>query len=132
MVNIKVTISGSFRKHLDLIIKVIAEFEKFGIDILSPKYKLPKNPGDEFILFEGEKTNDPKQLEEIHLNAIRNSDFLYVVDPGGYIGNSATMEIGYAIALNIPIYAMEEPEEFILKLFVVKKSPKSIKQFGLI
>jgi len=120
----KTTISGSFRKHLKEITQVIEEFEKYEVKVLSPAHTSPKNPGDEFVLFDGETTEDPKELEELHLKGIKNSDFLYVVNPGGYIGNSATMEIGYALALNIPIYALEEPEEFILKLFVKKLSPK--------
>ena len=70
------------------------------------------------------KTSDPKKLEQLHLDLIRKSGFLYVVDPGGYVGNSAVMEIGYALASKKPIYALEEPGEFILKLFVEILSPE--------
>lgn len=122
----KTTISGSFRKHLDEILEVIAVFEKNGIDVLSPQHRSPKNPGEEFVLFEGEQTSDPKELEEIHLNAIKNSDFLYVVDPEGYVGNSAIMEVGYAKALGKPIYSLEEPRGFILKFFVQQKTPSAL------
>lgn len=126
----KTTISGSFRKHLDKIVEVIAEFEKNGIDVLSPQHRFPKNPGEEFVLFEGEETNNPKELEEIHLKAIKNSDFLYVVDPEGYVGNSAVMEIGYAKALGKSIYSSEEPSEFILKLFIIQKAPSMLVSQG--
>ncbi len=111
---------------MDQITKVIAEFEENGVEVLSPKHRAPKNPGDEFVLFEGETTTDPKQLEELHLKAIENSDFLFVVDPEGYVGNSAVMEVGYAKALGKPIYSLEEPSEFILKLFVQQKNPRAI------
>lgn len=121
----KTTISGSFRKHLEQIIKAMDEFESNGCEVLSPSHLSPKNPGEEFVLFHGEKTSDPKELEQLHLDSIRKSDFLYVVDPQGYVGNSAVMEIGFALALRIPVYSLQEPEEFILKLFVKTLSPSN-------
>ena len=119
----KTTISGSFRKHLNEIIKVIETFDDHSCMVLSPSHVAPKNPGEEFVLFHGEKTTDPKELETLHLEAIRKSDFLYVVDPDGYVGNSAVMEIGFALAIGKPIYVPYEPQEFILKLFIKVADP---------
>jgi len=119
----KTTISGSFRKYLDEIVKVIETFEGNSCKVLSPSHVAPKNPGEEFVLFHGEKTTDPKELETLHLEAIRKSDFLYVVDPEGYVGNSAVMEIGFALAIGKPVYVLYEPREFILKLFVKVANP---------
>lgn len=121
------TISGSFRKHLTDVTKVISQFNNIEVKINSPRFTAPKNPGDEFILFEGEETEDPKTLENIHLKAISTSDFLYVVNPNGYIGNSTVMEIGYAISRGIPVYSMEKPEEAMLNLYIEKYGdPKEI------
>lgn len=111
---IKITISGSFRKHLEEVVRTIAEFENSGAKVLSPKFIKPKNPGSEFVLFEGEDTDSPRKLEDGHLRAIRQSDALYVVDPDGYAGNSAVMEIGFALALRKPVFAKWQPAEFIL------------------
>lgn len=119
----KVTISGSFRKHLNEIIKVIEIFESHSCKVLSPSHLAPKNPGEEFVLFHGEQTTNPKKLETLHLEAIRKSDFLYVVDPEGYVGNSAVMEIGFALAIGKPVYVAYKPQEFILKLFVKTVDP---------
>lgn len=46
-----VTISGSFRKHLDYILEVKKEIEEQGVQVLSPRFIEPKNPGDEFVVF---------------------------------------------------------------------------------
>lgn len=133
---IKITISGSFRKHLKAVVQTIAEFEKLGILVLSPKFIKPKNPGAEFVLFEGEDTESPRKLEDRHLEAIRQSDALYVVDPDGYVGNSAVMEIGFALALGKSVFAKWQPIEFILsqtdyvKAASVKKVVRSIKNAG--
>ncbi len=108
------TLSGSFRKHLDYIIKVKKILEKKGVIILSPRFVEPKNPGEEFVVFSGEEDMTPLELERHHLNSIKKSDVLIVCDPEGYVGNSALIEIGYARALGKRIIFMEKPEEFML------------------
>jgi nucleoside 2-deoxyribosyltransferase len=40
------------------------------------------------------------------LEKIDASDAVYVVNPGGYVGKSVSVDIGYAYARNKPIYAM--------------------------
>src|SRR5690606_30668283 len=50
-------------------------------------------------------------LTHDHFYKIKMADVVFVYNKGGYIGNSTTMEIGYAVAMNKPIYALEEDEE---------------------
>lgn len=114
---LKVTLSGSFRKHLGEIVKIIAEFSELDVEILSPAFTTPKNPDDEFVLFFGEDSEDPKILEANHLNAIEKSDFLYLVNPGGYLGKSANLELGYALAFGKPIFSLEPIDDVTLGLF---------------
>ncbi|GIW66471.1 MAG: hypothetical protein KatS3mg095_0369 [Candidatus Parcubacteria bacterium] len=109
-----VTISGSFRKHLDYILKIKKELENKGVHILSPRFEEPKNPGEEFVIFSGEEGLSPLELERYHLNSIENSDALIVCSPNGYVGASALLEIGYAHSLGKRIIFTEKPEEFIL------------------
>jgi NTP pyrophosphatase (non-canonical NTP hydrolase)/nucleoside 2-deoxyribosyltransferase len=113
----KVTVSGSFRKHLDEVTKIIEEFVNQGVEILSPAFTKPKNPGDDFVFFHGEESEDPKELENKHLAAIERSDFLYLVNPGGYLGKSATLEMGYALSCGKPVFALDKIGDFTLKLF---------------
>ncbi|GBD34795.1 hypothetical protein HRbin35_00546 [bacterium HR35] len=109
-----VTISGSFRKHLEYILKIKKELENKGVHILSPRFEEPKNPGEEFVIFAGEENLSPLELERYHLESIENSDALIVCDPNGYVGASALLEIGYAHSLGKRIIFTEKPEEFIL------------------
>lgn len=123
-VKISATISGSFNKHLDQIQKKTLEFQREGIEVLSPKLSRSISCEDNFVRLETDE-GTPKEIEFKHLEAISRSDFLYVVNPRGYIGKSVTLEIGYALSRNIPIFSLEKPEDNVLSFFV--KPEKSIK-----
>jgi len=70
-----------------------------------------------FVLLEGE-TGSPKEIQAGHMRAIRQSDFLYVVNPGGNLGTSATLEIGFALALGIPVFCLAPPTEWVIDIFL--------------
>ena len=44
-----------------------------------------------------------KRLGGVHLQKIRMADEVYVVDPGGYVGESTRREIAYAELLGKPV-----------------------------
>jgi nucleoside 2-deoxyribosyltransferase len=50
-------------------------------------------------------------LTHDHFYKIKKADVVFVYNKGGYIGNSTTLEIGYAVACDKPIYALEEDTE---------------------
>ncbi len=112
----KVTISGSFRKHLDYILSYRDKLENAGAEVLSPRFSKVENPGEEFVTFEGEEGKSPLELERFHLNAIEAADVLLVCDPNGYVGDSAMLEIGYANAVGKRVVFTEVPEEFMLNV----------------
>lgn len=109
-----VTLSGSFRKHLDYILEIKKKLEAKGIIVLSPRFNIPKTPGAEFVIFQGEEGLSPLELERYHLNSIKHSDALIVCDPNGDVSASALLEIGFAHSLGKRIIFTEKPEEFIL------------------
>ena len=109
-----VTISGSFRKHLDYILEVKDKLEAAGTKVLSPRFTEPKNPGEKFVVFTGEEGLSPLELERHHLKSISESDALIVCDPEGYVGASALLEIGFANSLGKRIIFTEKPKEFML------------------
>ena len=115
-----VTISGSFRKHLERIAELKKYFESYGIEVLSPKNLKAKNPGEEFVVFDGSEKMSALQLEREHLVAIEKADALIVCNPAGYVGASALMEIGFAHAHGKKIIFLEKPEEFLLNKMPAK------------
>jgi len=110
-----VVLSGSFRKHLDYILKVKKQLTAQNIQVLSPRFDKPKNPGQEFVVFQCEEGLSPLEFERHHLNMIESSDALIVCSLDGYVGASALIEIGYAQALGKRVIFTEKPTEFILQ-----------------
>jgi hypothetical protein len=49
-------------------------------------------------------------LDELHRHKIRLADSIYVVNPGGYIGESTRNEIAYAELRGLPVRYLVEPE----------------------
>jgi hypothetical protein len=47
-----------------------------------------------------------------HLNRIATADVCIIVNPGGYLGTSSTLELGYAIALRKLIIAFQHDKEW--------------------
>lgn len=55
--------------------------------------------------------DNKKMLDEIHKRKIDMSDAIYVINPGGYIGNSTQSEIEYAKMNNKEVYYLIPPRK---------------------
>jgi hypothetical protein len=109
-------IIGSFRKHYDDMTNVIRLFHDEGIEVLSPKEAEILNPNDEFVVFDYDpKHLSEKELEDLVLEKMHKCHFVYLVNPGGYIGLSASFEVGYCAAHGIDVYALEPSTELCAK-----------------
>ena len=58
--------------------------------------------GDEEVWDEGVK----EMLDDMHLNKIDMADEIFVINPGGYIGESTAWEISYARAMGKEIRSL--------------------------
>ncbi|CAM3202243.1 nucleotide pyrophosphohydrolase [Vibrio diazotrophicus] len=65
----------------------------------------------ETLIEAGVKTSisEPLQQNGIDgcLQRIREADITYILNFGGYVGKSVAMDIGYALGLGKPVYALE-------------------------
>lgn len=71
-------------------------------------------------------------LTHDHFYKMRMADVVYVMNKDGYAGVSTTMEIGYAVALNKPIYAFEEADEEPCRKVLfskIVKTPEELTKF---
>jgi hypothetical protein len=50
-------------------------------------------------------------LTHDHFYKIRMAEVVFVYNEGGYVGNSTTLEIGFAVGAGKPIYALAPDEE---------------------
>lgn len=48
-------------------------------------------------------------LDVLHKRKISLSDSIYVINVGGYIGDSTRSEIDYAMVCGVPVYWLEQP-----------------------
>lgn len=51
------------------------------------------------------------QLDVLHKQKIIQSDVVFIIDQDNYIGDSTREEIGFAKALNLPIFYMSDMED---------------------
>lgn len=103
-------VSGSFRRHLDEVAAAVLALEQVGVHVLSPRSTTAARTVDGFVVLSGD-TGTPREIQERHLAAIAGADFLWLVCPKGYVGASALLEVGYARALGVPVFAACAPQE---------------------
>ena len=127
---VKVAISGSFRKFCAELASDIDEFRSLGAEVLSPRSAEVVETCHDFIFLRGDFNSRPalsqteeinrviKSVENKHLRAIVKSDFLWLVAPHGYLGNSTSLEIGFAISCGKPIYSRTSYFERVVSAFI--------------
>lgn len=96
-------VHGSFSKHFSEIKEVCNVFTAAGIKVLAPKTSELVSFSEDFALFDDELDSDPRYIELLYLNNLKRlgeNGFSYFVNPGGYIGRSASYELGVAQATN--------------------------------
>lgn len=123
----KIVICGS-RKYYDEIREAGAKLKEAGFIVFEPF--LNRDTGI-MNLSKNLKAYAFTGLTLHHFDLIRKSDICLIYNKDGYIGNSVTMELGYAVACALPIYAIEEdkdePCRSVLFDFIVKDIDTLIK-----
>lgn len=109
MTSIRCVIHGSFSKHFSEIQRVHTLFSLAGIEVLAPKDSELVAQTDGFAIFEDEIGIDPRLIELQYLHKIKklgDGGFSYFVNPDGYIGKSASYELGIAQLTNTRCFFM--------------------------
>jgi len=115
---IRCVLSGSFRKDRMALQSAYKELITCGCQVLSP-HRLEFDQQDVLFVRDEAEAGIPEEIiEKHHLLSIKQSNFVWLHAPGGYLGLSAAFEVGYALANNIPVFASEEITESGLRSFV--------------
>lgn len=107
-----VALIASFRKHYKQVLAVREQLTGIGMQVTSPRAEEMQiiNPDDPFIRF---TVNDAQaseaQIQSEALERIFKADFVYAVDPEGYVGNTVCYEIGRIMERKQPLYFQEAP-----------------------
>jgi hypothetical protein len=88
------------------------------VRVLSPADPRIVAQQGEFLFVASDPVRSVRLVQDRHLESIRAADFLWLVCPDGYVGQSASQEIGYAIAVKVPIFATRAPSDLTLQQYV--------------
>jgi len=102
---------GSFRKHFEEIKRVHKLFVENGIEVLAPTISEIKTVEEGFVFFESDLEKDQRMIELLYLHNLRRlgeNGFSYFVNPEGYIGKSASYELGIAQVSNVKCFFSEK------------------------
>jgi NTP pyrophosphatase (non-canonical NTP hydrolase) len=116
--NCEIVISGTYRKGFEALKHTYEEFRDLGCDVLSPTSVTITSEEDGFVYMKGEETETPNAIEERHLNAIQQASFVWLHAPEGYVGPTSALEIGFARAAGVPVFARVAPSERAFRSFV--------------
>jgi NTP pyrophosphatase (non-canonical NTP hydrolase) len=80
-------------------------------EVLSPISVEFVDPAVDFVRLPHELHDDESSIEQKHLDALVDADFVWLHAPDGYLGLSAAFELGHAKSLGIPIFSDTAPLE---------------------
>lgn len=95
---------GSFRKHFHEIMRIHRLFTERGIEVLAPSMSRVQTMESGFVYLESDAEQDQRMVELLylhHLKRLGENGFSYFVSPDGYIGKSASYELGIAHISNV-------------------------------
>jgi hypothetical protein len=115
---LKATVSGSFHRHMPAVYSAVGELRALGVDVLSPADPRVVDFIGEFLFVASDQLRSIKLVEDRHLEAIRASDFLWVVCPDGYTGPSTSGEILAASVLKVPVFSDSPPMDITIGQYV--------------
>lgn len=114
----QIVLSGSYRKDFASLRATYEEFLDRGCRILSPSNVTAVREADGFVYMKGEESQSPDVIEGRHLDAIQKANFVWLHAPDGYVGPTASLEIGFARAIGVPVYARENVKDPVIQSFV--------------
>lgn len=115
---IRCVLSGSFRKNRPGLISAYSELVTCGCQVLSPHRLEFSSEKALFVKDKAEEHLSEETIESHHLVSIKQSDFVWLHAPEGYIGLSTALEIGYAAAHHVPVFTNTELSEPVFRPFV--------------
>ena len=113
-----VVLSGSYRKDFGGLKATYEEFLDLGCSVLSPSSVRAVSEVDGFVYMHGEETQTPEVIETRHLNAIQKARFVWLHAPEGYIGPTAALEVGFAHAIGVPVFAKRSVNDEVINSFI--------------
>jgi hypothetical protein len=110
-------ILGSYQRGISSLVRAYEKLSAAGMRVLSPSGRDFVAEVDGLVLNQ-EAGSEPEAVEWLPLNCIRAADLVWLHAPDGYVGLSGALEIGFANAAGVPVYAEEMPSDIALRSLV--------------
>jgi len=111
-------VSGSFHRHMEVITAAVQELASLSIRVLSPADPRVVAYQAGFLFVASDRVRSVRLVQDRHLECIRAADFLWLICPDGYVGQSASMEVGFAAAAGVQIFSTHAPSDLTLRQYV--------------
>ena len=108
-----------------------ADLKKLGVTVLEP-YLYSPSEEEWNALSDEHRRYIELGLTHDHFYKVNIADVVFIYNQGGYCGNSTTLEIGCAVAMAKPIYALSDDTEELSRsvLFrAITKTPEELLQY---
>jgi hypothetical protein len=103
---------------MEAIGSAVRELATLSVRVLSPADPRIVAAQGEFLFVASDRVRSVRIVQDRHLDSIRAADFLWLICPDGYVGSSASLEIGAAITTAVPIFATRAPIDLTLREYV--------------
>lgn len=121
MNKLSVTLIGSYHKDPARLQTVFSELNTL-YNVISPSSLDFVDSDVDFVKTADQSNQSVKDIENSVLESIRQSDFIWLFAPQGYVGTSTSFEIGFAHALDIPVYTDSKLQDEMLETMVTQKA----------
>ena len=115
---LRATVSGSFHRHMTAISAAVHDLAARRVRVLSPSDPRVVDAHGEFLFVASDRVRSVRLVQDRHMEAIRSADFLWLVCPDGYVGQSASMELGFAAGAGVRIFSTHAPIDVTLREYV--------------
>ena len=107
-------ICGSFRRDRASLRREFLDLQAAGCTVLSPRDLDFVDEVDGFVYGQNDWGKSTAEIEQLHLRSMEKADLVWLHCPEGYVGTSAAMELGFARAVGIRVFAAEQPRDATL------------------
>lgn len=122
-----VVLCGTYRKDPEGLRRTFERLQDTGFSVLSPSNPFIETEEHGFVYMRQESTQTPNNIENKHLDAIQQADFVWFFAPDGYVGPTGALEVGFARAAGVPVYTDTNISDLTIKNFVeVVESPSAV------
>jgi hypothetical protein len=103
---------------MEAISRAVASLAEHRVQVLSPADPRVVDSRGEFLFVASDYVRSVRLVQDRHLESIRASHFLWLICPDGYVGQSASMEVGFAVANSIPVLGQTSPTDLTLRQYL--------------